>query len=174
MAQGRADGLAAIDLSPSGVTRSFWAAAICLPAFLALKLFGWADGDGPAAGIGRGLVAELSGFVAAWAGYALATLPVADLQGRRPDWPRFIAAWNWANVVQYLILMAFSVPRLLGVSDLLAGGFGLAAIGYALWLEWFVAKTALRIGSGPATVFVALDLLIGVFVGGYVGRLTGG
>ncbi|MBK1657854.1 hypothetical protein [Paracraurococcus ruber] len=173
LAQARADGLGLMDLSPDGVRRSFWAAGICLPGFLALKLLGWADDGAPAGGILRALVAELSGFAAAWAGYALLTLPLAEAQGRRADWSRFIAAWNWSNVVQYVILLAFSVPRFLGVPDFLASGFGLAAIGYALWLEWFVAKAALRIGGGPAVAFVVVDLLIGIFIGGFVGRLTG-
>jgi hypothetical protein len=174
LAQGKPDGLALIDLTPEGILRSFWAAAICLPGFLALKLIGWADGDGPAGGLGRGLLAELIGFVVAWAGYALATLPLAEAQGRKADWPRFIAAWNWANVVQYLVLLALTAPTLLGLPGLLAHGLGLAAIGYALWLEWFVTKAALRIAGGPAAMFVLLDLLLGVFVGGFVARLGGG
>ena len=56
----------------------------------------------------------------------------------------------------------------------IAQGLGLAALGYALWLEWFVAKSALRLAGGAAVAFVLLDLLLGIFIGGLVGRLSGG
>ncbi|MDO9712025.1 hypothetical protein [Paracraurococcus lichenis] len=173
MAQGKADGLALVDASPEGVRASFWAAAICLPGFLTLKLLGWSGEGTPGGGLLRGLVAELLGYAVAWAGFALLSRPLADGQGRKADWPRFIAAWNYANVVQYAVLLALTVPSALGLPGLLANGLGLAAIGYALWLEWFVAKHALRLAGGPATMFVVIDLMLGIFIGGLVGRLSG-
>ncbi len=156
LAQGKPDGLLLIEDSPAGVARSFWAAALCLPGFIALKLLSWAGGGMPEAG------------------FALASLPLAELQGRKAEWPRFIAAWNWANVVQYMVLIALTVPAAFGLPNAIAQGLGLAALGYALWLEWFVAKSALRLAGGAAVLFVALDLLLGIFIGGFVGRLSGG
>ncbi|MDN3565932.1 hypothetical protein ACFQY5_10190 [Paeniroseomonas aquatica] len=172
LARGRPEGLMLIEAGPGGVARSFWAAALCLPGFLALRLFAWAE-VGPAS-LGRGLTAELLGYACTWAGFALATLPLAEASGRKAEWPQFIAAWNWANVVQYLVLLALTVPASLGLPPLLAHGLGLAALGYALWLEWFVAKSALRIAGGRAAAFVLLDLALGIFVGGLVARLTEG
>lgn len=163
-----------IEDSPEGVARSFWAAALCLPGFLALKLLAWVGDGVPEAGFARGMTAELIGYAVAWAGFALASLPLAEMQGRKADWPRFIAAWNWANVVQYLVLIALTVPAAFGLPDSIAQGLGLAALGYALWLEWYVAKSALRLAGGAAALFVALDLLLGIFIGGFVGRLSGG
>jgi hypothetical protein len=172
LARGRPEGLMLIESSPAGVARSFWAAALCLPGFLALRLLGWAETGVP--DVGRSLVAELLGYACTWAGFALASLPLAEATGRRAEWPQFIAAWNWANVVQYLVLLALTVPAWLGLPSLLANGLGLAALGYALWLEWFVAKAALRVSGGRAAGFVLLDLMLGIFVGGLVGRLSGG
>jgi len=172
LAQGQADGLLLIEASPAAVAASFWAAALCLPGFLALKLLGWADQGEPAAGIFRATAAELTGYTIAWVGYALVSLALAEAQGRRAEWPRFIAAWNWANVIQYLVLLTFTIPAALGLPDILASGMGLAGLGYALWLEWFVARKALRLGGGAAALFVLIDLVIGIFVGGLVGRLT--
>lgn len=174
LAQGKPDGLLLVDDSAEGVARSFWAAALCLPGFLALKLLAWSGDSLPSAGFGRGTAAELIGYAAAWAGFALASLPLAEAQGRRAEWPRFIAAWNWANVVQYLVLIALTVPAAFGLPGGIAQGLGLAALGYALWLEWFVAKTALRLPGGTAALFVGLDLMLGIFIGGLVGRLSGG
>ncbi|TCZ59873.1 hypothetical protein [Roseicella aquatilis] len=160
-----------IDASPEGVVASFWAAALCLPGFLALQFFAWSQTGVPSGGFGRALAAELIGYVAAWAGFALLSLPMAESQGRRADWPRFIAAWNWANAVQYLVLLALTLPAVLGLPELLAGGLWLAAFGYALWLEWFVTKGALRLPGGTAVLFVALDVMLNIFIRGFVTRL---
>jgi hypothetical protein len=173
LARGRVDGLLLMDGSPAGAARSFWAAAICLPAFFALRFFAWSEEGGPEFGLLRGMVAELIGYACAWVAFALLALPLAEAAGRREDWPRFVAAWNWTNVVQYLVMLALTVPGELGLPPLLAHGLGLAGIGYALWLEWFAARTALRIAGGMAAAFVVLDLALGLAIGRIVGRLSG-
>jgi hypothetical protein len=38
LARGRADGLRYVEDDMAGAARSFWAAAICIPAFLCLRL----------------------------------------------------------------------------------------------------------------------------------------
>lgn len=174
LARGRPDGLLLIEDTPAGAWRSFAAAAICLPGFFALRFLAWSDGGGPELGLLRGLLAELIGYACAWTGFALLALPLAEAAGRRTEWPRFVAAWNWSNVVQYLVMLALTLPGELGLPPLLAHGLGLAGIGYALWLEWFVARSALRITGGKATAFVVLDLALGLAIGGIVGRLSGG
>jgi hypothetical protein len=99
--------------------------------------------------------------------------PLAEALGRRARWPHFIAAWNFANVVQYLVLLALTLlPEALGLPRSIGQGLGLVALGYALWLEWFVARTALQVQAGLATGLVVLDFLIGLFVGGLVMRLS--
>ncbi len=175
LARGQAHGLMLVEDTSLGARRSFWAAAICLPAFLALRLMAWSgSGGAPTRGVAFALVAELVGYIFAWVGFALATLPMAQAAGRGKEWAHFLAAWNWGNVVQYLVLLALTVPAMLGLPTTLAYGFGLAAFGYALWLEWFIAKHALKVAGGRAVIFVLLDLLLGVFIGGFVAKLTGG
>lgn len=139
-----------------------------------LQLLAWAQNGVPAGGLPRALAAEIIGYVTAWAGFALLSLPMAEARGRKADWPRFIAAWNWANAVQYLVLLVLSLPALLGLPDLLAGGLWLAAFGYALWLEWFVTREALRLPGGAAVLFVAFDVMLNIFVRGFVSKLSGG
>jgi hypothetical protein len=173
LARGRPEGMLLFEATPAGALRSFWAAAICLPGFLVLRLVNWAGSGAPASGVGVGLAAELIGYVFAWAGFALASLPIAEQHGRKADWPRFIAAWNWANVVQYLVLLALTVPAGFGLPGVLSGGLGLAALGYALWLEWFVARHALRLAAGPAALVVGLDVFVSIFVSGLVERIGG-
>jgi hypothetical protein len=62
---------------------------------------------------------------------------------------------------------------LLGKGSLLDLG-GLLALFYALWLEWFVARHALRLSGLGAAGFVALDVGIAVFLGGFAARISGG
>ncbi len=174
LARGRPEGLMLVEESPAGAARSFWAAAICLPGFLALRFLSWAATGGPSPGMGRGLTAELLGYACGWVGFALASLKLAEAAGRQAEWPHFLAAWNWANVVQYLVMLALVVPASLGLPPLLANGLGLAALGYALWLEWFVAAQALRLPGGRAVIFVLLDLALTILIGGAVSRVGGG
>jgi hypothetical protein len=173
LARGQPHGLMLIEDTPAGLARSFWAAAICLPGFLALRFLAWAETGGPPAGVAMGLAAELIGFVCAWAGFALASLPLARAQGREALWPHFVAAWNWTNVVQYVVMLVLALPASLFLPDWVGHGLGLATLGYAAWLEWFVAKSALRITGPQALGFVGLDLLLVIFLGGLVARMSG-
>ena len=118
------------------------------------------------------LAADLIAYVCSWAGFALASLPLAEAMGRRALWPRLVAAWNWVNLVQYVVLAGFTIPVLLGLSGLPADALGLAAIGYALWLQWFTARAALGVTGGRAAGFVVLDLGLAVFLSGLVQRLS--
>lgn len=156
--------MALFDGSALETTRSFWAAAICWPLFFLLGLVAGREAPGV-------WLAEAVGFVAGWAAFALASEVMAGMSGRAQAWPRFIAAWNWANIPQYAALLLLSAP-----ASVLPAGFGtvlaLVALGYALWLEWFVTRTALGIPGPSAVMFVLLDVAIGLFIQGIVGRLT--
>lgn len=171
LARGQAQGAMLIEDTPEGAARSFWAAAICLPGFLALVLLDWAA-EPPAAGVGPALLAQLVAHAAGWAGFAVASHALAQAAGRGAEWPHFIAAWNWANVVQYLLLLAVSLPPLLGLPGPLASALALVTLGYQLWLVWFLARMTLR-GRGLAVAVVGLDVLIGVVVAGLAGPLSG-
>jgi hypothetical protein len=144
---------------------------VCLPVFLLLRA-GFPSPAMAEADPLRAVLADLIAYVCSWAGFALASLPVVEAMGRRALWPRFIAAWNWANVVQYLALLAFSLPALLGLPGIVADTLGLAGLGYAVWLQWFTARVALGVNGLRAAGFVALDLGIGVFLSGVALRMA--
>ena len=170
LARGQAHGAMLVEDTPEGAARSFWAAAICLPGFLALVLLDWAA-EPPAAGAGPALLVQLVAHAAGWAGFAVASQALVQAVGRGAEWPHFIAAWNWANVVQYLLLLAVSLPPLLGLPGSLASALALATLGYQLWLVWFLARTTLR-SRGLAIAVVGLDLLVGIVVAALVGPLS--
>ncbi|WP_338662817.1 hypothetical protein VQH23_22070 [Pararoseomonas sp. SCSIO 73927] len=165
LAQGKEDGLRFTLLSMEGAARSFWAAAICLVPFLAIRAIG--EEGFPSEGLG----VELVGYLLGWVAFPLASAALVDASGRGPLWPLFVAAWNWSNLAQYAALMAAVL-----FGRLLPGGLGgmlsLLAIGYALWMEWFVTKSALRISGARAGMFVLLDLAIGILIATMVDRLS--
>ena len=165
LARGQKAGMLRFDGTPTETMRSFWAAAICYPMFVVLGLL-----TGHGGGTSAWLV-EAVGFVIGWAGFALASQMMAGMAGRSAQWPKFIAAWNWANIAQYAALVVFSAPGALlpaPVVQLLA----LVAVGYALWLEWFVTREGLAMPGPAAVMFVLLDVSIGLFVQGVVARIN--
>ncbi len=172
LARGQAHGAMLIEDTPEGAARSFWAAAICLPGLLALMLFDWAE-EPPEAGVGHALLLHLLARAAGWAGFAVASHALAQAAGRGAAWPHFIAAWNWANVVQYLLLLGVSLPTLLGLPRPLASALALATLGYQLWLVFFVARTTLG-RRGLAVAMLGLDLLVGVSVEALLASLAVG
>ncbi|MFT8242601.1 hypothetical protein [Roseomonas sp. BN140053] len=165
--RGRVEGLLFASLSRSGAARSFWAAAICLPIFVLLRLSDptLAEGDPT-----RRWIAELAAYAAAWSGFALASQRLAAAWGRAPLWPRFLAAWNWMSLGQYALLVLISLIP----DGPVANAAQLAVFGYVLWLEWFVARIGLRLHKGPALVVVALDLVISLLLNGTVDALARG
>lgn len=173
LARGRPEALALLPGDTETARHSFLAALICLPAFLAIRAIAWATQGMPRSGVALALLAELAGYIIAWAGFALASRTLAGQAQRLAEWPRFIAAWNWANVVQYVVLVGVLLPAALGLPGWLANTLGLAALGYALWLEWFVTRIALGVPGPTAVMFVLLDLTLGLFIGAFTARMIG-
>jgi hypothetical protein len=173
LARGRPDGLArmAADPSPEMVAarRSFWAILLCLPALICLHILDWVD-TGIPADPARGFAAALLSYVIGWVGFALLSHRIAGQLERAANWPRFIAIWNWCNVVQYVMLLAASVPSLLGVPAVVGETTWLVGMGWALWLEWYATKLALGVGGFTAVGLVGVDFSIGLFLTGLIGN----
>lgn len=170
-ARGRPEGMALINNDMATARASFQAALICLPLFLIMRFMSWWLRGGPEAGFAFALIIELIGYSLSWTAFALASLFLAGQVNRAEQWPRFIAAWNWANVVQYVLLMGLAIPAALGLPAWMANMLGLVALGYAVWLEWFVVRTALNLTGGAAAMFVVTDLMLGLFIGGISSRI---
>ncbi|MGX9965838.1 hypothetical protein ACVFYP_21110 [Roseomonas sp. F4] len=173
LARGQAAGLALMEITPAGARRSFAAALICLPAFLAMRAFAWGSMAEPMP-LARPLAAELIGYVYGWVLFVLVSLPVIAGWGRAALWPRFVVAWNWISVVQYLAQVALALLLTLGLPPVIGQGLTLAVVGYSLWLEWFMARAALGISGGRAVGLVVMDLALGMFIAGFVLRMSTG
>jgi hypothetical protein len=178
LARGRPVGLSllATDDEPAQATaaRSFWAAALCLPAFVCLQLIDIAQEPRLPPHAGHGFALQLLGYVIDWAGFALVTRWLAGAMDRRGRWPMFIAAWNWCNVVQYLLLVVASLPPLLGMPDIVGETTWLVATGWAVWLEWYAARLALGVTAMQAVGLVLLDEALGFALLAVIQSLPGG
>ena len=165
LARGRSDGLRYVADDMAGAARSFWAAAICLPAFVCLRLLAWTGGGMPSHPA-RVFALDLLTFGVGWCGFAVLSYRLVGAMGLGERWPRFITLWNWCNVVQYLLLVVFSIPGLLGVPAPLDQAAQLFGLGWALWVEWFAFRLTLGVSVAVAAGLVALDVAIGVLLAG--------
>lgn len=163
LARGRREGMDAMPADPQASVRSFWAMALCLPVFFALRLLAWNILGTPGDPLHDMLAATLL-FVIGWTGYAVLSHRVAAILGRAAFWPRYIVAWNWCNVAQYVLFLLAGLLGLLDLPDWLDQTLSLIALFWALWLEWYVARLALQVGALPAMLMVALDVTIGLLL----------
>jgi hypothetical protein len=172
LARGRPEGMVLLDAPPeaeaTAAARSFWAIALCLPAFLCLHLIDWAESGIPA-DPAHGFARDLLAYVIGWVGFALLSREITERLGWGRRWYRLVTAWNWCNVIQFLMLVAAALPLLLGLPDFVAETAWVAATGWALWLEWYAIRLALDAPGLAAAGFVAMDLAIGVLLSGIVG-----
>lgn len=164
LARGRRIGLGLLDGSPHGAWRSFVALFVAAPFFLALKLVSAPPivaGADPV----RLWIAEAIGYVMGWFALPLVILAFARVMDRLHRWALFVCAWNWANLAQILVFLAAAL-----LAALLPRGLGqlvtLVALGYVLWLQWFVAREALDIPGPRAIAVVGVDLVLGLFISG--------
>lgn len=172
LARGRADGLRLIDPTPEGAWASFASMWLCAPGYLALRLMG---AGVEAADPARVLAAETIGYVLGWFAFPVLMAGLTVTMMRVSVFPRFVSAWNWMNAVQILVLLGAGA---IGALDILPGAagdaLGIAALLYILWLEWFVARTALAIPGIRAAAVVGADLILGLFLTGLTLTLAQG
>ena len=164
-ARGRSDGLRYVEADMAGAARSFWAIALCLPAVVCLELMTWVESGVPPHA-GHTFSFDVIGYVVGWLGFALLSFYLAPMFGCESRWPRFIAAWNWCNVIENLLLVFGGIPGLLGASPVIDQAAQIFAIGWALWIEWFATKQALGTGATVAVLLVVVDQLIGLLLAG--------
>jgi hypothetical protein len=167
LARGKADGAAMLEQAPGSAgelaARSFWAVPLCLPAFICLHLLSPVEAADAAAPV-RAFAMDLLGFVIGWVGFALISHRLTAVLGRGVLWPRFIAAWNWCNLLQYLFLLFAAIPSLVGMPDIVSETIWVVAMGWALWLEWFVTRLTLAVPGRTAAALVALDMSFGLLL----------
>jgi hypothetical protein len=161
LARGRAEGVGYVSDGMRAAARSFWAAVVCVPLFLAVLGLSWIESGSPA-NPPHAAALEFLAYVIGWTGYAVISRPIVTMMKRAQYWPRFIAVWNWCNVVQYAMLLMATLPGALGAPYWVSETTQLVGQGWALWLEWFAIRMALGVTGVQAGVVMAPDVLLGV------------
>ena len=162
-----ASGAQFFDNTPEAFWNSFWAAVIVLPAYALLLLMRLADSP-VNAGAGTVLLVEGIAYVAGWFAYPLAVFHIARAFGRQNVYYRYIAAYNWAVVLQVGLLLAVTALAGSGLLPRDIGAFlSLAGTAAILAYQWFIARAVFAATIGGALAMVALDLTLGVAIDGW-------
>lgn len=153
-------GMEVLDRTPEGAIRSFWAAVVVAPFYIALLVV--REGDSLAdVPFGLDIVVQLVAYVVGWTAFPVVSRELAKVIGRLDDWPGMVCAYNWSAVVQIVLQMPVLLAAASGAADdrdvAVAGLLVLAAVmGYL----WFIFRTALRIPGMTALGLVVVEMTV--------------
>jgi hypothetical protein len=163
LARGRADGVVLVPDDRKTIVRSFWSIALCLPSVICRLLMSWA-GSGIPADAAHLAAREVIVFVLGWLVFVEVTHRLAPMIGQADRWGRFIAVWNWCNVIEGVLVIVGGIPGTLGAPAIVDEACGLITVGWALWLEWYATRLAFGVSGLTAVGLVLLDQSIGILL----------
>lgn len=154
----RAIGL--FDATPAGFWKSFFCAAVVLPAYLLVVILDQASAP-VAASLGRLVLVEAITYVIVWTVWPVLMAQIVPLLDRRERYIRYVVAYNWASGPQTLIMLA---AVLLAFADLFPAVLGVAVLALILVYQTFIARVALDIGLFQATALALSEFFLGRIV----------
>ncbi|MGE0093311.1 MAG: hypothetical protein AB7M05_14375 [Alphaproteobacteria bacterium] len=166
-------GLRYFNATVEGFWRSFLAALIVAPGYAIL--IGLELGDSPdAASLDWGHIAlvQTIAYVISWTAFPVAMHYLTALIGRHEEYVGYIVAYNWAAVIQMGVMLPAAA-----VQAMIPGGAGglimLPVVIATAFYQWFIARSALRVGGGTAAGIVGFDFALSLFVAGIAATLRG-
>jgi hypothetical protein len=116
--------------------------------------------EGLVEGTGASAVGEIPGTLCVLLGPAVLSYEIARFWGREVFWNRYIVAFNWCQwllpVIAFLMIIAVTLGRAAGIDGQTALRVLLVCLaGYALWLNWFLARHGLALSGWRAAGLVA-------------------
>jgi hypothetical protein len=163
LARGEPDGAVTMMGDRNTIVRSFWAIALCLPSVVCRLLMSWTT-----TGLPRGAMhlaaREVIVFILGWLVFVELTHRLAPMIGRADRWGRFIAVWNWCNVIEGVLIVVGGIPGMFGAPAIIDQAFELVSLGWALWLEWYATRLAFEVSPVTAAGLVLLDQSIGILL----------
>lgn len=149
--------------SPRAALRSFFAAVLVAPAFLATILLA-REAAPPADGIEIAAVLLLS-YSLLWSAYPMIAYRICQAIGREQAFFRYLAAGNWASVIAYhfqLVILIFIAGGL--VPEVLTPLVELALHVCLLGYSWFICRSCLKVSGLAAAGFVVLRFVVNMLV----------
>lgn len=163
-----ARGLVQFNVSIAGFWQSFFAAAVALPIFAFALIPPYLRAADP----GLFAAVEALHYIAAWAAFPLAMIPVARFLRLTASYIPYIIAVNWTSVLQLALFLPVNVLALFGSLQGDGGAFLFTLIlALTVIYRYFVARVALQATLGTALALVALDVVIGLLLSGLFDRL---
>ena len=172
LARGQPDAIVLMPGDRKTIIRSFWSIPLCLPSVIGRLLMSWANTGVPKDWVYL-VSREMIIFVLGWLVFVEVTHRLAPIIGKAERWGRFIAVWNWCNVIEGVLVIIGGVPGIVGAPAIVDQASELVMIGWALWLEWYAARLAFGVGALNAVGLVLLDQSIGIMLAGIAMTLTG-
>lgn len=159
----RSDAFTRFDNTPSGVARSFLAAAVGFPVYVLVLQANFAAMT-PRPQLASLLPLMICYYVIEWLIWPNVMVGVARRLGRQQFYCRYIAAYNWFALTQMLIMLPYQLSM---TSGTLPPAPELAFVGFVTTLafgvyEWFIARHGLEIPPRGAFGLVILNLLVGL------------
>jgi F0F1-type ATP synthase membrane subunit c/vacuolar-type H+-ATPase subunit K len=116
--------------------------------------------QGLAVGKGVRSVAEIPGTVCVLLAPSVLSYEMARFWGREAFWNRYIVAFNWCQwllpIIAFLLLIVLGIAQPAGLDPETALPVLIISLaGYALWLNWFLARHGLALNGWRAAGLVA-------------------
>ncbi len=151
--------------------RSFWAAAIVLPAYAILLTL---RNSGATIGVGGGTAffVHSIAYVIGWMAFPFVMFYIAQMFNRGQWYCRYIVAYNWGVVLQMTLMLIVS---LLAASGIVPSAIGVMAtvisVVFILVYQGFIAHVALQATIPGAAAIVFLDFCLGLMLDGWSATL---
>jgi hypothetical protein len=162
LARGDVGGIGYINATRDGFWHSFLAMAIVAPLFALLLLLRSYD-DGSAVAPARFFSVQAIAYVIGWFVFPLAMFYVVPMIDRTRRYFVYIAAYNWASVLQNCVYIPLAIVAELGLIPLdLAHFLGFIVLTMVFVYSWFIARAALGVNGFVAALIAGLDFLLSV------------
>jgi hypothetical protein len=155
-----ADGVRWFNLTVEGFWRSFVAALLILPFALLVALVPLPQED---LDVERGFPMVIGLYFLEWVGRAVLLLGLSVVVGRTNRYAGLVIMWNWVAIPEFGL---FAVATILSfLISPMAPFFFVIALGGMFAIDYFVTRTALDIGAGPAFGIVVVIFLAQLALG---------
>lgn len=165
------DGLRFFDNTVEAFWRSFWAAAIVLPAYAILLVL---RHSGSEIGVGAitAFFVHAIAYVIGWVAFPFLMFYVTQMIDRGQWYCRYMVAYNWSVILQITVMLTVSLFAASGlVSPAIGGAATVITVVFILIYQGFIARTALQVSGPGAAGIVFMDFLLSLMLDGWSAKL---
>jgi len=164
------DGLLFFDDTEARFWLSFHAAVVVAPLFIVYVIVRYLT-EPTADGFVHFVIIHMLSYVISWVAFPLVMAHLVGQLDRQRHYFRFIAAYNWAGVLQNGVFIPIATLGITGaLSADLASSMTLIILLWVLGYTFFIVRAALDLPAGTAAAVVFMNFLLGLFIEAVTGR----